>query len=207
MFLDKIFSMLKIFKNKITEWKQFKKDLKQTNKTKYLIYESIETILVALTLALIITRFIIQVSVVPTGSMIPTMIGGVEGHPNERLIVNKFIYKFKTPKRGNIVVFKSPHKDNKDWVKRCIGEPGEIIEIRKGVVFVNNKELVLVGVDVQRDRSDFGPVKVPVDSFFMLGDNRSASQDSRYFGFVRKSDLVGQSLFTIWPLNRMRWLR
>ena len=191
---------------KISDWKAYKADLKSHNKTRYIIVETIETIAVALTLALIITRFIVQVSVVPTGSMIPTMIGGVKGHPNERLIVNKFIYKFKLPKRGDIVVFESPHKDGKDYVKRCIAVGGETVEIKNGIVFIDGKELVLVGVDVQFDNSYFGPVTVPEHHFFMMGDNRAASQDSRYFGFVPKIDLIGQSLFTIWPLNRMRWL-
>jgi len=199
--------MLKLIRIQINKWTEYKAKIKNESSQKFILIESVESVLIAFAAALLITQFIVQVSVVPTGSMIPTMIGGVDGHPNERLLVNKFIYKFKNPKRGNIVVFKSPHKDNKDYVKRCIGEPGDVVEMKNGFVYLNGKELILVGVDIQRDNSNFGPVTVPEDSFFMLGDNRGASQDSRFWGFVPKSDLIGQSLFTIWPLNRIRWIR
>ena len=77
---------------------------------------------------------------------------------------------------------------------------------KNGFVYLNGKELILVGVDIQRDNHNFGPVTVPEDSFFMLGDNRGISRFS-IWGFVPKSDLIGQSLFTIWPLNRIRWIR
>ena len=79
--------------------------------------------------------------------------------------------------------------------------------IENGFVYINGKELILANVDVLRDNSYFGPVVVPKDHFFMLGDHRGASQDSRYWGFVPREDLVGRALFTIWPLGRMRWLR
>ncbi|RAP29824.1 signal peptidase I [Candidatus Marinamargulisbacteria bacterium SCGC AG-414-C22] len=195
-----------MYQQKISQWDVYKKDLKLISKWKYVVVETVETLLFALFFALLITRFVIQVSVVPTGSMIPTMLGGVPNHPNERLLVNKFIYRFVSPKRGDIVVFKSPHQDGKDYVKRCVGLPGETIALRNGKVFVNDKELVLVGVDVQFDGSYFDVVTIPDDHYFMLGDNRGSSQDSRYWGFVPQRDLVGKALFTIWPLNRMRWL-
>jgi signal peptidase I len=199
--------MLNFFKKSTSQWKVYKDGLKAKNKFLYYAADFVETVVVALAIALVVKQFIIQVSVVPTGSMIPTLIGGDPSIPNERLFVNKFIYDFTAPKRGDIVVFKSPHGDKKDYVKRCIGLPGDTIEIKRGFVFINGKELVLSGVDVQHDYDTFGPVTVPEDSYFMLGDNRAHSMDSRYWGYVTSDDLIGKALFTIWPLTRVRWLK
>ena len=199
--------MISYIKSKSLQWNQYKQQLKSSRQKIYFVVETLETIFFALFFALIITRFVIQVSVVPTGSMIPTMLGGVPGQPNERLIVNKFIYRFWVPQMGDIVVFESPHDDGKDYVKRCVAGPGDQVLIENGFVYINGKELILANVDVLRDNSYFGPVVVPKDHFFMLGDHRGASQDSRYWGFVPREDLVGRALFTIWPLGRMRWLR
>jgi len=191
----------------LDRWNNYKLNLKKRSKIAHALVEWTQVILEALVLALIIKEFIIQVSVVPTGSMIPTMIGGRANQFNDRLIVNKYVYRFGLPKRGDIVVFESPHKDGKDYVKRCIGLPGETVELRNGYVYINGKELVLVGVDIQRDYSYFGPVVVPVKHYLMLGDNRAMSQDSRFWGYVPEEDLIGKAFFTFWPFNRMRVLR
>ena len=153
-----------------------------------------------------IKTYICQVSVVPTGSMIPTLIGGVTGKKNDRLFVNKFAYNVSTPKHGDIVVFKSPHNDGKDYVKRCVGLPGETIEIKKGIIYLNNKELVLAGVDVQNDYDFYGPITIDKNTYFMMGDNRKMSQDSRFFGPIPKKNILGKAFFTFWPFSRMRWL-
>ncbi|MFC1752156.1 signal peptidase I [Thermoproteota archaeon] len=184
-----------------SKWKTFKMDLKTKNRFIYEMVDWTETIIIALILALIIRKYIIQTSMVPTGSMIPTLNIG------DRLFVNKFIYRFVMPKRSDIIVFKSPYKNKNDYVKRCIGLPGEKIQIIKGVVYINDKQLVLPGVNVQRDYSFYGPVSVPEKSYFALGDNRGNSQDSRVWGFVPENDLLGKAWFTFWPLNRMRLLR
>ena len=191
----------------ISRWKSTKETLKVSRKWVFYVVEFVETILVALFFALLIKTYIIQVSVVPTGSMIPTLIGGVEGQSNDRLFVNKFIYDFSVPNRGDIVVFESPHEDGKDYVKRCIGLPGETVQLKRGKVFINDKELVLVGVDIQRDFDFYGPVQIPEGHYFVLGDNRSMSQDSRYWGFVEQDNVIGKALFTFWPFPRMRWLK
>ena len=179
----------------------YKVALKEKSNIRYLFVDLLETLVIALVLALIIRQYVIQVSLVPTGSMIPTL------NIRDRLFVNKYIYRFNTPERGDIVVFKSPKADGKDYVKRCIGLPGDEIEIIKGYVYVNGKPLVVQGVNIQRDYSFFGPVIVPQDQYFMLGDNRANSQDSRYWGFVPKKDLLGKALFTFWPVSRMYLLR
>lgn len=188
-------------KEKYKKWKQFKLDLRSKSRWKYFVIDLVETVLIALIFALLIRKYIIQTSLVPTGSMIPTL------NIRDRLFVNKFIYRFSDPQRGHIVVFESPHQDGREYVKRCIGLPGDIIEIQQGRVYVNGKLLVIAGVIIQEDYSYSEPIPVPENSYFMLGDNRGNSQDSRYWGFVPRDAVLGEALFTFWPINRMRVLR
>lgn len=188
-------------KEKHKKWKQFKLNLRSKSRWKYFVIDLVETVLIALIFALLIRKYIIQTSLVPTGSMIPTL------NIRDRLFVNKFIYRFTDPKRGDIVVFESPHQDGREYVKRCIGLPGDIIEIQQGRVYVNGKLLVIAGVIIQEDYSYSEPIPVPENSYFMLGDNRGNSQDSRYWGFVPRDAVLGEALFTFWPINRMRVLR
>ena len=199
--------MINQIKNSYLNYKSLKDRFKEKNKLFFYSIDFIETIVIALILALLIKTYIIQVSVVPTGSMIPTLIGGVDGKFNDRLFVNKFVYYFKTPERGDIVVFKSPHQDGKDYVKRCIGLPGDSIEIKQGGVYVNGKELILVGVNIRKDYTYYGPSQIPEKSYFMLGDNRSMSLDSRAWGFVKEKDIIGKALFTFWPISQIRALK
>ena len=132
--------------------------------------------------------------------MVPTL------NVRDRLFVNKFVYRFTKPERCDIVVFKSI-TDDKDYVKRCIGLPGEKIEIKKGRVYINDELFYLPGVKILRDYDFRDPVIVPENSYYVLGDNRSQSADSRYWGFVPEENLLGKTLFTFWPLNRMRVIR
>ncbi|RAP27757.1 signal peptidase I [Candidatus Marinamargulisbacteria bacterium SCGC AG-343-D04] len=199
--------MLAKIRHRYKSWKTYKEALKKTHKFRYYVVDFVETILVALCIALFIKEFVIQVSVVPTGSMIPTLIGGKEGELNDRLFVSKFAYDFWEPERGDIVVFRSPNDDGKDYVKRLVGLPGETVEIKRGYVYINGKELILEGVDIQRDRDFYGPRVIEDSGYFMLGDNRSMSRDSRYWGFVNRDDIIGKALFTFWPFNRMKVLK
>lgn len=193
--------MIRAIRNRYYQWVAFKKNLKSTDKVKYYIVDFVETILFALVFALIIRAYIVQTSYVPTGSMIPTL------KIKDRLFVNKFVYQFKLPERGDIVVFESPHGDGNDYVKRCIGMPGERVEIKAGKVFINGKPLIMPGVTVIEDQSYFGPSRVPEGHYFVLGDNRGNSQDSRYWGYVPREDMLGKAFFTFWPFSRMRMLR
>jgi signal peptidase I len=182
-------------------WKEYKERLRLRSTSVHFVVTISETIIVALSVALLIKTFVIQTSLIPSGSMIPTMQIG------DRLFVNKFIYRFSTPKRGDIVVFKSVKDgDGRDFVKRCIGLPGEEVLIRDGIVFINGKAVHFPGVDIRRDFSQFGPVVVPSDSYFMMGDNRANSSDSRYWGFVPGEHLEGKALFTFWPFSRAQVL-
>lgn len=160
--------------------------------------ETIETVLWALVLALVLRTFVIQAFWIPSGSMIPTLKLG------DRILVLKFWYSLPTvdPKRGQIVVFKYPVDPRRDFVKRIIGLPGDTVEIRRGTVFVNGGELPETYVK-NHDDYDMDAIMVPDKSYFCLGDNRPNSQDGRFWGFVPGNFLRGPAFFRYWPLNRL----
>jgi signal peptidase I len=139
--------------------------------------------------------------------MIPTLRSASYNTHADRLIVNKLVYHFNQPDRGDIVLFNSPYNDGKQYVKRLIGLPGETVEIRRGMVYINDQVLVIPGVTIRRDYSNLAKQDIPENNFFMLGDNRPNSADSRVWGFVSKNELIGEALFIYWPINRIRWVR
>ncbi len=191
--------MMKTIRRLKQQWLDYKMGLKAARPAFYYVVETVETLGVALFFALLIRHFIVMVSVVPTASMVPTLKVG------DRLFVNKFVYRFKDPKRGDITVFKSI-VDDKDYVKRLIALPGETVSLRNGVVYVNGKEVFFPGVNVQSDYDTQDPIVVPPGHYYVLGDNRAFSADSRVWGFVPRANFEGQALFTFWPLNRMQLL-
>jgi len=157
-----------------------------------------ETIIVAFILALIIRAFFLQVFWIPSGSMEPTLDIG------DRIVVNKVIYHFREPKRQEIIVFRqvAPEGMTKtDLIKRVMGLPGETLQIKDGVVFING-EVIKETHTMNQDFADFGPVNIPLDSYLVLGDNRPASADSRYWGFLPKQNVIGPAFLRIWPLTR-----
>lgn len=166
--------------------------------------ETVETILWALVLALILRTFVVQAFWIPSGSMVPTLL------PGDRVLVAKFWYWFQEPKRGQIMVFKYPVDPQRDFVKRIVGLPGDVIEVRDGVVIVNGTSLSEPYV---RNRDMFTltestvfpkiPFTVPKDSFFVMGDNRPNSQDSRFWGFVPMQNVRGPAFVRYWPLDRL----
>ena len=168
--------------------------------------ETIETILWALVLALILRTFVVQAFWIPSGSMLPTLQIG------DRVLVAKFWNWFKEPSRGSIYVFKYPIEPDRDFIKRIIGLPGDIIDIRNGVVYLNGSALdepYVKNRDYFTLRPDSGfkfdsiPFVVPENNYLALGDNRRNSQDSRYWGFVPKNYLKGPAFFRYWPLSRI----
>ncbi|MCL2768088.1 MAG: signal peptidase I [Synergistaceae bacterium] len=166
--------------------------------------ETIETVIWALVLALILRMFVIQAFWIPSGSMIPTLQAG------DRVLVAKFWNIVKDPSRGSIYVFKYPVETDRDFIKRIIGLPGDTIDIKNGVVYVNGEmidEPYVKHMDRFTLRSNdifiTVPVKVPENMYFALGDNRMNSQDGRYWGFVPKSYLKGPAFFRYWPLSRI----
>ncbi len=196
------------------------------SKPKSKLREYIEAILLAIVIAFFIRTFVIQAYKIPSGSMKPTLQIG------DHILVSKFNYGVKlpflrstliplgTPKRGDILVFIYPEDRSKDFIKRLIGLPGDTIEIRNKKIFLNNLPLndtrgvyvdsLIIPGSVQ-PRDNFGPVTVPEDSIFVMGDNRDESYDSRFWGFVKMKDVLGKALIIYWSWNHedtwVRWGR
>lgn len=191
------------------------------NRIKTVTWEWVESILVALVLALVIRHFVIQAFKIPTGSMRMTLIEG------DRILVNKFIYGAKIPftdlrlpalrqpKRGDVVVFVYPEDPKKDFIKRLVGLPGETVEIKKGNIYINGELCRDVPVYnryyYNRPETAYGSegeaVNVPDDSYYVLGDNSASSRDSRYWGFVPKKNMLGAAILIYWPPNRIRIIK
>ncbi|HKY20896.1 MAG TPA: signal peptidase I [Vicinamibacterales bacterium] len=149
--------------------------------------------------ATIIVTFGIQVARVEGESMAPTL------ENQDRLVVNKFIYRVDTPKPGDVVMMYYPADPDKTFVKRYIAGEGDTVRIVSGHVFVNDKPIADSYVAGEhRSRDDWGPEVVPDGFCFVLGDNRSNSSDSRVFGFVPRKYVVGKVQFRWWPLSALR---
>ncbi|HDP69930.1 MAG TPA: signal peptidase I [Actinobacteria bacterium] len=161
------------------------------------LWETLLLIVAAFLIAAIIKIFIVQPFYIPSESMMPTL------KPGDRLLVNKFIYRFNKPKPGDIVVFLSPTDSKKDYIKRVIAVGDEEIEINDGQVFINNEPIKESYAEKDGDMSDFGPIKIPKGSVFMMGDNRANSSDSRVFGPVKTKFILGSAFATYWPINRV----
>lgn len=153
-------------------------------------------IVIAFVLSIFIRNYLIDTRIVPTGSMLPTI------QLQDRLIVDRVFYKYDTIERGDIIVFTAPDsaQEDKDLVKRAIGLPGEKLEVIKGAVYINDKVLDEPYV-VEPADYNYGPVTVPPDSYFMLGDNRKYSKDSHVWGYVPSENILGRVWIRYWPLD------
>ena len=153
-------------------------------------------LLIAIGLALIIIVFLYQPVKVEGTSMAPLL------SDQERIFINKFVYRFEPIDRGDVVVFWYPLDRSKSFIKRVVGLPGETVEIRQGLEYVNGKSMPEPYVPPQyEDMSDFGPVRVPRDSYFVMGDHRISSNDSRVFGPVASRYIYGRAVFAYWPVD------
>jgi signal peptidase I len=187
-------------------------------------------LLVAFVLALLIKTFLIQAFYIPSESMDPTLKVG------DRVLVNKLTYRFHPPRRGDIIVFQDPnptaevHRNpvsafihwlgeglglstspDKDFIKRVIGLPGDTVEVRVvngvGIVYVNGHPLQEPYLNPIKETRPYPPHVVPADSLFVMGDNRTNSNDSRYgLGYIPESKVIGRAFVIIWPPSRIRWL-
>lgn len=168
------------------------------NRLKNEIIEWIKYIGFAVILAVIIRSFVFMTVKVPTGSMYPTIVEG------DVLIVNRLAYRFGNPERGDIVVFRYPDNPKEYYVKRLIGLGGERVEISGGRVYIDG-DAIEEGYLSEEMEGAFGPFDVPEQHFFMLGDNRNNSGDSRFWlnKYVSRQQIIGRAVFTIWPLNRV----
>lgn len=168
----------------------------KNNKIKSELIGIIKTVVVAIVIAFIINNFILVNAVVPTGSMKNTIM------PNDRIVAFRLSYLFSEPKRGDIIVFKAPDERDILYVKRIIGLPGETVNIIDGKVYINDSQTPLEDSYILEDMiGSFGPYVVPEDSYFMMGDNRNDSQDSRYWEhtFLPKDDILGKVIFKYYP--------
>jgi signal peptidase I len=176
----------------------------------------ITELIVIVMVVLLIRVFVAQAYNIPSGSMKPTLLVG------DFILVNKLVYRFSEPQRGDIVVFKYPIDPNIDFIKRIVALPGEQVEVKNNQVFINGKPLPLTEVgrgeengvrkfiyeevmpegikhkvqfyeDFPFSKRDFGPVVVPPNHYFVMGDNRDNSEDSRYWGFLSRENIVGKA--------------
>jgi signal peptidase I len=165
-----------------------------------LAFFSIRDVLLSLFIAVVVIVFVYQPVKVEGTSMMPALVD------QERIFVNKFIYRFGLGKieRGDMVVFWYPGDPSKSYIKRVIGVPGDVMEIDNGQVMVNGKPLPETYVPPEyRDHQSMAPMRVAPDYYFVLGDHRSSSSDSRIWGPVQRKFIYGKAVFVYWPLEKM----
>ena len=187
--------------------------------------EYFESIVIAVILALFIRTFVVQAFKIPTGSMERNLLIG------DHLLVNKFVYgpaltsaervilPDRPVKRGDVVVFKYPEDPERDFIKRVIGLPGETVQVKAKKIFINDQPLDEPYVHYEQPplrvpdrnevtssdvREEYGPVTVPEDHYFVMGDNRDNSQDSRYWGFLPRDYIKGRALLVYWSYEAER---
>ena len=179
---------------------------------RHALVEWVVIVVVALVAALLIKTFAIQAFYIPTPSMYPTLM------KNDRVLVNKLAYDFHPIHEGDIIVFRRPPRDTTlsidDLIKRVIGLPGESIHVANCRVYIDGKQLAqpYLPVGWQNASSPYcttwpaglpDPYKVPAGEYFVMGDNRTDSYDSRYWGPLPASYVVGRAFVRLWPLNRI----
>mgnify|MGYP000202024191 FL=1 len=178
-------------------------DEEEEKKPKSKLREAVEfliPIVVAVIIAIILKSVVFANAVVPTGSMLNTI------HEGDRIIASRLAYINEDPQRYDVIIFKYPDDETQIYVKRVIGLPGETVQVVNGVVYVTKTD----GETIQLDDSfvtngtpegDFGPFEVPADSYFMMGDNRNSSWDSRFWNnkFVNKEKILGKVKFKYYP--------
>ena len=179
----------------------------------------------ALFIAIVIKTFVAQAFFIPSGSMLPQLEVG------DRIVVSKLAYRLHDPNRGDVVVFDAPMPQAEpedplpervirglaqavgisapstdEFVKRVIALPGETVEGRGGLVYVNGREVIEPYLPVGTATGEFARVTVPPDALWVMGDNRSSSADSRVFGPIRQETVVGRAAFRVWPVNDVSFL-
>jgi len=155
--------------------------------------EYVKAGIIAIALALMIRTYVVQAFKIPSESMVSTLLVG------DHLLVNKVVYHFREPGRGDIIVFRYPLDRSRDFVKRVIGLPGETIKMVDNRIYINGKPLdEPYAMYEHGGNGDFGPVKIPGGRLFMMGDNRDNSQDSRVWGMLSYDDIRGKAFIIHW---------
>ena len=161
-----------------------------------LVFEVVKVVLISLAIIVPVRLFLIQPFYVEGASMEPNFFD------KEYLIINEISYRFEEPQRGEVIIFKSPSDRRVYFIKRVIGLPGEKVEIQAGQIYIDGKKLEEEYI-ANSSSEDIEAITVGPDEFFVLGDNRNNSHDSRRFGPVPSTDIVGKVWFRGWPLDRL----
>jgi signal peptidase I len=182
------------------------------------IVEIVVTVCLVVAAALLVRTFVAAPYYIPSASMEPTL-HGCPGCDDDHVLVNKLSYKLHGVHRGDVVVFDRPSTwqvDESHLVKRVIGLPGDVLTVKNGALYVNGLQLqepylnsqcgplTSLGESPEKATTRYGPV--PKGDVFVMGDNRCDSSDSRAFGPVPESDIVGRAFIILWPLGRLHWL-
>lgn len=157
----------------------------------------------AIAAALLINNFVIVNAQIPSSSMEDTIM------PGDRVFGNRLTYVLGEPERFDIIIFRYPDDESQLFIKRIIGLPGETVEIRDGHIYINGSDTPLEDVETKEPmEGSFGPYTVPEDCYFVMGDNRNNSRDSRYWEhtFVTEDEILGKAVFRYWPVNKMKFL-
>ncbi|HSA84452.1 MAG TPA: signal peptidase I [Patescibacteria group bacterium] len=174
----------------------------------FFFLDTAQTILLALSIFIVIYLFLFRPFQVSGESMFPTF------KDQEYILTNLITLRFADLQYGDIIVFKAPTDENKDFIKRVIGLPGDSVFVKDGFVYVNGKQVdehAYLANDVRTSGASFlkenQPVTVPQDAYFVMGDNRPYSSDSREWGFLKHDAVIGKSFFVYWPLTTMRMVK
>ena len=174
----------------------------------FFFIDTMQTILLAASIFLVIYIFLFRPFQVSGDSMFPTF------KNKEYILTNLIVLKLEKLKPGDVIVFKAPTDQEKDFIKRVIGTPGDSVSLKEGFVYVNGKKLDehgYLGSDVRTYGGAFlhedEPVTVPDGDILVMGDNRPYSSDSREWGFLKIKDVIGKSFFVYWPVNTMRLIK
>ncbi|PWB38520.1 MAG: signal peptidase I [Parcubacteria group bacterium] len=161
-----------------------------------LVFEVVKVVLISLAIIVPIRLFLVQPFYVEGASMEPNF------HDKEYLIINEISYRFDQPQRGEVVIFKSPADDRVYYIKRIIGLPGEEVEVRSGHIYVNGQELKETYV-AKFSNDNIAAITLKASEYYVLGDNRTNSHDSRKFGAINKDRIIGKVWFRGWPADRI----
>jgi signal peptidase I len=166
------------------------------------LFELLHDFSIAVLFCFFLITFVVQAFRVQGASMLPLL------DDNERIVVNKFIYRFQPIRRGDVVVFWYPRDPSVSFIKRVVGVAGDMVELRRGVLIVNGQRIDEPYIDrrYQDDRS-YPPVEVSTGHYYVLGDHRRGSNDSRNWGEVPERYIYGKALFRFWPLSKMGFVQ
>jgi signal peptidase I len=163
------------------------------------IVEIVVIVAAAFILAMLIQLFLVKPFTIPTGSMEPTLM------ISDRVLVNRFILHFREPKPGDIVVFRSPMNPKEDLIKRVVAVGGDTVSVHDGALYVNSQRRVENYLMDKTIVGTYPETVVPAGSYFLMGDNRNNSGDSRVFGAVAKNQILGKAFAIYWPIRRWHW--